>query len=101
MIGYGVALATLLGVFEYSGGSIAGKIADPNVDEYDRRTALRKNFRSPGEETIAELGERRGMSGPHLAAILQLYLSISLQLMVTNCLQESRHPDSQRDGESG
>ncbi|EFE39220.1 hypothetical protein TRV_06132 [Trichophyton verrucosum HKI 0517] len=101
MIGYGVALATLLGVFEYSGGSIAGKIADPNVDEYDRRTALRKNFRSPGEETIAELGERRGMSGPHLVAILQLYLSISLQLMIANRPQESRHPDLQRDGESG
>ncbi|EEQ30500.1 NADH-ubiquinone oxidoreductase 213 kDa subunit [Microsporum canis CBS 113480] len=67
VLGYGVALATILGVFEYSGGRIGGKEADPSVDEYDRRTALRKNFRSPGEQTIAELGERRGIEAPGFA----------------------------------
>ncbi|KAF3490498.1 NADH-ubiquinone oxidoreductase subunit [Arthroderma uncinatum] len=67
VIGYGVALATVLGTFEFTGGSLRGKEIDRTVDEYDRRTALRKNFRSPGEETIAELGEGRGIEGPGYA----------------------------------
>ncbi|KAK2865221.1 hypothetical protein FQN49_003797 [Arthroderma sp. PD_2] len=67
VIGYGVALATLLGTFEYTGGTLRGKEIDRSVDEYDRRTALRKNFSSPAEETIAELGEGRGIVAPGYA----------------------------------
>lgn len=60
-MGYGFALAALLGTFEYTGGSLSGYNKDPNEDEFERRERLRKNYRSKGEETIAELGEGRGM----------------------------------------
>jgi hypothetical protein len=51
-----------MGVFEYAGGSFAGARKDPNVDEYERRERMRKNYRSPAWETFAELGEGRGLS---------------------------------------
>lgn len=46
--------------FEYTGG-LFGYQKDPTVDEFDRRTALRKAFQTPGQQTISELGEGRGM----------------------------------------
>jgi hypothetical protein len=46
--------------FEYTGGSLFGYQKDTSVDEFDRRTALRKAFQTPGEQTISELGEGRG-----------------------------------------
>lgn len=60
LLGYGVALSTVMSAYEYTGGSLFGYSKDKNVDEYDRRTQLRKNFQSPGEQTVAELGEGRG-----------------------------------------
>lgn len=60
LLGYGVALSTVMSAYEYTGGSLFGYSKDTNVDEYDRRTQLRKNFQSPGEQTVAELGEGRG-----------------------------------------
>lgn len=60
VLGYGSLLAVLLGTFEYTGGSLSGFQKDPNVDEFERKTALRKNYRRPIEETIDELGEGRG-----------------------------------------
>ncbi|KMU76231.1 NADH:ubiquinone oxidoreductase subunit [Coccidioides immitis RMSCC 3703] len=60
VLGYGATVATVLGVFEYTGGRLEGYGTETNVDEYDRRESLRKNYRSPGEQTIAELGEGRG-----------------------------------------
>lgn len=65
-MGYGVALSTLMSAYEYTGGSLFGYRKDKNVDEYDRRTQLRKNFQSPGEQTVAELGEGRGTLTRHL-----------------------------------
>jgi len=50
--------------FEYTGGTLFGYEKERHEDEYDHRTAMRKNFRSPGEQTIAELGEGRGMLSP-------------------------------------
>lgn len=38
-----------------------GPVKDPTVDEIDRKTFLRKNKRRPIEDTVAELGEGRGM----------------------------------------
>ncbi|KAL4881380.1 hypothetical protein BJY04DRAFT_188786 [Aspergillus karnatakaensis] len=67
LLGYGAALATTLGGFEYSGGSLFGKKRDPNVDEFDRREKIRTQWRSPGEQTLAELGEGRGIYGPGYA----------------------------------
>ncbi|PGH05093.1 hypothetical protein GX51_03191 [Blastomyces parvus] len=63
VLGYGVAVATALSVFEYTGGSLAGKGHATEEDEFGRREKLRKNFRSPIEETVAQLGEGRGIRG--------------------------------------
>lgn len=60
LLGYGVALSAVMSGYEYTGGSLFGYSKDKNVDEYERRTQLRKNFQSPAEQTIAELGEGRG-----------------------------------------
>lgn len=60
LLGYGAALSTVMSAYEYTGGSLFGYNKDKNVDEYERRTQLRKNFQSPAEQTIAELGEGRG-----------------------------------------
>ncbi|CAI7583882.1 unnamed protein product [Penicillium palitans] len=64
VLGYGVALSTAMTAFEYTGGSLFGYQKDTSVDEFDRRTALRKAFQTPGEQTISELGEGRGIYGP-------------------------------------
>ncbi|EEH48858.1 uncharacterized protein PADG_04937 [Paracoccidioides brasiliensis Pb18] len=63
VLGYGVAVATVLSVFEYTGGSLAGKGHANEEDEFARRERLRKNYRSPIEETVAQLGEGRGIHG--------------------------------------
>jgi len=60
VLGYGVMLSVLMGVFDYTGGKLTGYDKDPNVDEIDRKEALRKNKRRPIWETIQELGEGRG-----------------------------------------
>lgn len=60
MLGYGVALATTLGVFEYTGG-IWGYNRSPDVDKFEELEKLRKAYRTPAEETFQELGEGRGM----------------------------------------
>ncbi|KAL4921634.1 hypothetical protein BDW62DRAFT_208220 [Aspergillus aurantiobrunneus] len=67
LLGYGAALATAMGVFEYTGGSLLGRKKDPNVDEFERREQLRTQWRTPGEQTLAELGEGRGLRGPGYA----------------------------------
>ncbi|EEP80640.1 conserved hypothetical protein [Uncinocarpus reesii 1704] len=67
VIGYGATVATVLGIFEYTGGSLRGYKENPDVDEFDKREALRTNYRSPGEQTIAELGEGRGIHAPGYA----------------------------------
>ena len=63
-LGFGAALAILVGAFEYTGGSLSGYRQDPDVDEVARKEFLRKNRRRPIEETIAVLGEGRGVYGP-------------------------------------
>ncbi|KAF8250153.1 hypothetical protein K440DRAFT_597600 [Wilcoxina mikolae CBS 423.85] len=64
VIGYGAGLALTLGVFDYTGGSIAGIFRDPNMDEVARKENLRKNRRRPFEEYIEDTGEGRGIYGP-------------------------------------
>lgn len=54
-------VATALTAFEFTGGSLAGKGHGTEEDEFDRRERLRKNFRTPIEETVAQLGEGRGI----------------------------------------
>lgn len=69
VFGYGATVAVVLGVFQYTGGNLRGRGQDPDVDEFERRESMRKNYRSPGWETLAELGEGRGMSGPMLGQL--------------------------------
>ena len=65
LLGYGATLAALMGAFEFTGGSLFGyKVRDLNVDEFERREALRTTYRKPMEETIAQIGEGRGVLSP-------------------------------------
>jgi hypothetical protein len=59
--GYGAGLSVLMGAFDYCGGRFSGYKKDPTLDEVNRKTELRKNRRKSIEETVAELGEGRGM----------------------------------------
>lgn len=59
-MGYGTGLAITMCGFDFAGG-LWGYKKDSEVDEFERRTQLRKAYRQPGEETIAQLGEGRGM----------------------------------------
>ncbi|KAI9666196.1 MAG: hypothetical protein M1821_004131 [Bathelium mastoideum] len=63
-LGYGAALAVIAGAFDYTGGSLRGYTVDPDVDEVARKEFLRKNRRRPIEETLAAIGEGRGIQGP-------------------------------------
>ncbi|KAJ5606405.1 Mitochondrial inner membrane translocase subunit Tim17/Tim22/Tim23/peroxisomal protein PMP24 [Penicillium lagena] len=65
LLGYGVALSTAMTAFEYTGGSLFGYKKNTEVDEFDRRQQLRTNYRTPAEQTFAELGEGRGIYGPN------------------------------------
>ena len=61
VLGYGAGAAVLLGTFDYTGGILTGYTKDPEEDEFARKQFLRKNRRKPVEDTLAELGEGRGM----------------------------------------
>ena len=60
MLGYGTALAVVLGAFTFTGGKLSGYQRDPTVDEVSRKEYLRKNRRRSIEQTVNELGEGRG-----------------------------------------
>lgn len=64
VIGYGTALAVVLGTFDYTGGSITGLFREPGEDEVARRESVRKDYRRPIEETVEMLGEGRGIRWP-------------------------------------
>jgi hypothetical protein len=69
--------------FEYTGGSLFGYQKDTSVDEFDRRQSLRKAFQTPGEQTVAELGEGRGMS---LHVCSMLYTGTNYAFQVSTAL---------------
>jgi hypothetical protein len=46
---------------------LSGYTKDPEQDEFERKEYLRKNRRRPIEETIAEVGEGRGVYAPGYA----------------------------------
>ncbi|KAI9797873.1 MAG: hypothetical protein M1833_005073 [Piccolia ochrophora] len=64
VMGYGAGLAVAMGVFDYTGGRLTGYPKDHEVDEFERKEALRKNRRRPVQEIVEELGEGRGIYGP-------------------------------------
>jgi hypothetical protein len=51
-----------MSAYDYTGGSLSGYKKDKDLDEFERKEALRKNRRRPIQETISELGEGRGTS---------------------------------------
>jgi hypothetical protein len=60
-LGMGALLSVITATFDYGGGRFRPR-PDPNIDEVERKEAIRKTYRRPIEETIAELGEGRGRS---------------------------------------
>lgn len=61
VLGSGVGMAVLLGVFEYTGGRLDGFYRRGEEDGFEIRERMMKNRRKSMEETIAEVGEGRGM----------------------------------------
>ncbi|KEZ42873.1 NADH:ubiquinone reductase (H(+)-translocating) [Scedosporium apiospermum] len=64
VVGCAAGLATVLGVFEYTGGRFDGYFNRSEEDEFERKTRLRENRRRPIEETIRDVGEGRGICPP-------------------------------------
>src|ERR1700722_9964303 len=64
VLGFGALTAVVMGAYDYTGGRLTGYQRDPKVDEFDRKEYMRKNRRRPIEETIAEIGEGRGITAP-------------------------------------
>ena len=69
VVGYGLGLATVLGVFDYAGGRFGIPAKDPEFDETGRKLALRANMRQPLSETIEDIGEGRGMPLPFFSLV--------------------------------
>lgn len=62
IMGYGAITSILLATFDYTGGSLRGKRPEiEGMDEFERKEHLRRNRRRPIEETLANVGEGRGM----------------------------------------
>lgn len=72
VLGFGAGLAIVQGAFDYTGGKFSGYDKDPNVDEYERKEALRKNRRRPIQETLDQLGEGRGERRVQQPTVIQL-----------------------------
>jgi len=63
VLGYGAGLAVTIAVFEAGGGTIRGFYDRINVDDIEKER-IRSLRRLPFEQTIAEVGEGRGIYGP-------------------------------------
>ncbi|TVY84766.1 NADH-ubiquinone oxidoreductase 21.3 kDa subunit [Lachnellula suecica] len=64
VLGFGALTAIVMGAYDYTGGSLTGYKKDKEIDEFERKQQLRKNRRIPIDETIAQLGEGRGIYAP-------------------------------------
>ncbi|KAB8293207.1 hypothetical protein EYC80_007547 [Monilinia laxa] len=64
VLGFGALTAVVLSACNYTGGTLGGYKRGPNEDEFERKEHLRRNRRIPVEQTLAELGEGRGIYGP-------------------------------------
>merc|ERR1712093_348774 len=64
VLGFGALTAVVLGAYDYTGGALTGYRKDPEMDEFGRKEALRKNRRRPIDQTISEIGEGRGIYAP-------------------------------------
>jgi len=66
VLGYGVLTGVFTSILTYSGGELRYRY-DPEADVFAEKQAGRKNWRSPAEQTLAEVGEGRGIYGPGYA----------------------------------
>lgn len=64
VVGYGGALAIIIGTFTYSGNALTRNRMEAGVDEVSRKEQNRTLRRRPIQETIHFLGEGRGIYGP-------------------------------------
>ncbi|GAW13594.1 hypothetical protein ANO14919_029810 [Xylariales sp. No.14919] len=65
ILGYGASFAVVMTAYDYAGNSLRGKTTEVSgMDEYERKEYLRKNRRRPIDETVADLGEGRGIEPP-------------------------------------
>ena len=93
VIGCGVGFSIIFSAFEYTGGKFTGYDEDPNVDQFDRKMALRANKRRPIQETIDELGEGRGKSNSfHKTTGLITYQAYMRQATLKEDGRESSKP---------
>lgn len=59
VLGYASMCAVVLGIFDYTGGSLKGVYRDINLDEVSRKEMIRTSRRRPIEEIVADVGESR------------------------------------------
>ncbi|PSR97820.1 hypothetical protein BD289DRAFT_383755 [Coniella lustricola] len=65
VLGWGVSTALLMSGFEFSGGTLLNrKTESAEMEEWDTKEKLRTLRRRPIEETIALVGEGRGIQPP-------------------------------------
>ncbi|TDZ53295.1 NADH-ubiquinone oxidoreductase 21.3 kDa subunit [Colletotrichum trifolii] len=64
VLGLGAGFAAWQGVLSVTGGRLRGWTDRLDEDDFDTRIAMRENKRRPIEETIAEIGEGRGIRPP-------------------------------------
>ncbi|KAI1849635.1 hypothetical protein JX266_004584 [Neoarthrinium moseri] len=65
ILGFGAGISIVMTAFDFTGGHLVGKKTQSEfVDEYERKEYLRKNRRRPMMETVAEIGEGRGIEPP-------------------------------------
>lgn len=90
VLGFGALTAVVLGAYDYTGGALTGYKKDPEIDEFERKEALRKNRRRPIDQTIMEIGEGRGKGSLEEISNAANVLS-----------KESTDQDMMRGGEKG
>ncbi|KAF9873450.1 Tim17/Tim22/Tim23 family protein [Colletotrichum karsti] len=64
VLGLGAGFAAWQGIFTLTGGRLRGWTDRLDEDEFENKIAMRANKRRPIEETIAEIGEGRGIRPP-------------------------------------
>lgn len=64
VVGHAALAGGVLGVWNFTGGTWTGLFNEYSLDHAERMEEIRRNRRRPIEETIAELGEIRGIKAP-------------------------------------
>ncbi|KAL1843592.1 hypothetical protein VTJ49DRAFT_875 [Mycothermus thermophilus] len=64
IVGWSTMTAAAAATYAYAGGSLVGYLKPTGEEEYERKEKLRLNRRRPVEETLAEIGEGRGIKPP-------------------------------------